>query len=842
MLRVALSQLKAHSRRFIAVGLAIMLAVAFLVSTLLVSSSTKASLAASLGESYHRADLIVFPQDSRDAFTAQDLKTLSTVPGVASVYGQSSLMTVADSRDGGSFGAVIQNTAPAELEPATARSGILPGREGDVAVDAHTAEQYHLGIGDVLRIRPATVQNPGGDTASSQQDLKISGILEPTADPLRGSMSQLVTSTQVLDRLSGGPAKVAQLQLKLSPGADPGTVRTAVEHAMGAQPVASSVRTPQEAALEQVKHLTGGQDQLTIVLVAFAVIALFVSALVVANTFSVIIAQRTRELALLRCIGATRSQIRSSVLAEAAIVGLVSSLVGALAGVGVMAGLIALAKTDPSRSFATLAVDPVALATGVVVGMVMTVVAALFPARGATRVAPLAALRPADDASLGNRRGRVRLVIGAILLLLGLPLLLGGAWFNQLLVALPGGLLTFLGVLFCAGLFIPGAVRAVGRLARASGVPGRLAALNAVRNPARTSATASALLIGVTLVSMMMVGAGSAKAALSSGLAEHYPVDVTVLSPHTTGSSAGAPQGFGPTAVQTADSVNGVASAALLRTVGTLPAPAEQGGGTQEVYALDPATAHDVLTDKNLRLANGTIVVPKSHPAGPVTVTGSRGTITLQAVQANAWTMLPVMTEDDARSINGGALPQTGTQLWVKLADTVQPSDIRTVVNALGTALNVPQPYISGAAIERASFEEVINVLLLVVTALLAVAVFIALIGVANTLSLSVLERTRENSLLRALGLTRRQLRLMLALEAVLIAGVSALLGVLLGSAFGWLGAKSAIGGLGAVPFDAPWAALLGTLLVAVVAALLASIVPARRAARLSPVEGLATT
>ncbi|MFJ3956966.1 ABC transporter permease [Arthrobacter sp. NPDC090010] len=842
MLRVALSQLKTHSRRFIAVGLAIMLAVAFLVSTLLVSSSTKASLAASLGESYHRADLIAMPTKSTDDFTPQEIRTVSAVPGVASVYGQSSIMTVAESGDA-SFTAILQNTAPAELEPSKTTSGNLPGRVGEVAVDSNTARDFHLAVGSVLRLKSEV---PNG-TKPQELSLKVSGILQPSSDPLRGSFAQLVSSTPVLTELAAGQEKVARLQLKLSPGADATTVRQAVEKALATQPVASSVRTPQEAAMEQVKQFTGGQDQLTIVLVAFAIIALFVSALVVANTFSVIIAQRTRELALLRCVGATRSQIRGSVLAEAAIVGLVSSIVGAVVGVGVMAGLIALAKTDPTRSFATLAVDPAALVAGVVVGVLMTLVAALFPARAATKVAPLAALRPEDDASLGNRRGRVRLVIGGILLVLGLPMLLGGAWFNQLPVALPGGLFSFLGVLFCAGLFIPGAVRGVGRLAKASGVPGRLAALNAVRNPARTSATASALLIGVTLVSMMMVGAGSAKAALSGGLAEHYPVDVTVLAPQSAGQEAGAADatGFSPQAATTAAKVDGVAATALLIPAGTVPTASSSGGsdgGTERIYAMDPATAQAVLSDPQLKLQAGTVIVPKGYPTAPVTVTGKHGTVVLKPVVSKSWSMVPLMSTEDARGINGGTLGPDGSQLWVKLADSVQPTDIRNVVNSLGTALNVPQAYISGAAMERAAFEEVINVLLLVVTALLAVAVFIALIGVANTLSLSVLERTRENSLLRALGLTRRQLRVMLALEAMLIAGVSALLGVLLGSAFGWLGAKSAIGALGPVPFDAPWLALVGTLLVAIVAALIASIVPARRAARLSPVEGLAVS
>ncbi|MBO9705509.1 MAG: ABC transporter permease, partial [Arthrobacter sp.] len=336
MLRVALSQLRTHGRRFIAVGLAIMLAVAFLVSTLLVSSSTKASLAASLGESYHRAGLVAAPVKSTENFTAQDVKTLTKVPGVQTVYGQSNAMTLVDGHNA-SFLGMVQNSAPAELESARTRSGHLPGGTGEVAVDASTAGQFRLSVGSVLKLQPAGAADEGTGAGKPEPiTLKVSGILEPSSDPLRGSFAQLLAPASVVSQLSGGEDRVSMIQLKLAPGADLGQVKQEASKTLAAGPVAAAVRTPEEAAVAQVQQFTDGQDQLTVVLLAFAVIALFVSALVVSNTFSVIIAQRTRELALLRCIGATRSQIRSSVLVEAAIVGLVSSVVGALAGVGVM--------------------------------------------------------------------------------------------------------------------------------------------------------------------------------------------------------------------------------------------------------------------------------------------------------------------------------------------------------------------------------------------------------------------------------------------------------------------------------------------------------------------------
>ncbi|WP_377973514.1 ABC transporter permease [Arthrobacter ulcerisalmonis] len=224
-------------------------------------------------------------------------------------------------------------------------------------------------------------------------------------------------------------------------------------------------------------------------------------------------------------------------------------------------------------------------------------------------------------------------------------------------------------------------------------------------------------------------------------------------------------------------------------------------------------------------------------------MTGSGGTEVLAAVVLETRNMPPLVSTETAQGLGA---PQEVRAMWLRLAGangaTLSSDDVRGIQQAVSEALDVPESAVSGAAIERLTFNQIIDVLLLVVTALLGVAVLIALIGVANTLSLSVLERTRENSLLRALGLTRGQLRGMLALEAVLVAAVAAILGTVLGVAYGWLGAMAALGGVTDVQPSVPWLQLLGVLAVAIIAGLLASVVPGRRAARLSPVAGLATT
>jgi putative ABC transport system permease protein len=271
------------------------------------------------------------------------------------------------------------------------------------------------------------------------------------------------------------------------------------------------------------------------------------------------------------------------------------------------------------------------------------------------------------------------------------------------------------------------------------------------------------------------------------------------------------------------------------------------------VFAISSGDAAAVLRDPALRPQAGTVYLPERLDLGKVTVTGAGGTHSFEGKTLRTGNIEPLMDSATAAPLlgspataSGAAGPASAQELphtaWLKLDDGLSAERLQAIQREAAAAFGVPVHNVSGAALERVVFNSIIDVLLLVVTALLGIAVVIALIGVANTLSLSVLERTRENSLLRALGLTRGQLRGMLALEAVLVAGVAAVLGSALGIAYGWLGAKAALGPVAEVVPVVPWLQLLGVFAVAVVAGLLASVVPARRAARLSPVQGLATT
>ncbi|MGY2742894.1 ABC transporter permease [Arthrobacter sp. UYCu723] len=825
MLQVALSQLRTHSRRFIAITLAVLLAVAFLSATLMVNSSAKASLVASLGESYAAADLVISPSGS-DSLSQSAVDKVAGSDVVAASYAQRSVNLSADSGTA-SFQVTLHNMpATRSLAPLKLLSGTWPDSNSQVAIDQATADHRKLAVGQTVTFTGNTdAKSPSAPVLKAT----ISGITASASNPLASGFAQFVGTEAAVDTLAGTDQGFGQVLLNLRDGVSIDDAKTSLATALG-QP-ASTILTPEEVTTKVVAKFTGGQDQLTIVLLAFAAVALLVSALVVSNTFSVLVAQRTRELALLRCVGASRTQVHNSVIVEALVVGFTASVLGVLAATGTMATVLGLLRTNPDHAFATLSVPPSAIVTGILVGTLLTVLAALVPARAATAVAPLAALRPAEDASVHNAGGRVRLTIGVVLILAGGVGLVYGGLSATLVIAVASGAASFVGFLMASALFIPRLVSLAGKLASPAGVPGKMAAANAVRNPRRTTATASALLIGVTLVTMMMTGAATARTAFESKLDGKYPVDITAsrIDDSTT---------FSPQELAKVAALPGVKKAVALQPVGAVTV----GPRVLGVYGISDADAAALLVNPANRPQGHSVVVPSDIKETQVSlVSGS---------QSTSVTTTPGTSRDFAGLVSLSAfapLPagdRAGSRIWPQVWFSVEPglstdamTDLRT---SIAKALNTDESLVSGDVLEKAMFSQLIDMLLLIVTGLLAVAVFIALIGVANTLSLSVLERTKENSLLRALGLTRGQLRGMLALEAALIAGVAAIIGSVLGTVYGWAGAQSALSNFAEVTPVIPWGQIMAVVAVATIAGLLASVVPAHRAAKLSPVEGLA--
>jgi putative ABC transport system permease protein len=819
---VTLASIRAHAARLVASTLAIVIAVGFVVATLVLNQTTQSTVLEAAGAQYVDTDVVV--TDDTGSGLSGRIGTLTDLAGVRAVdpTWQTGVQTVAPGRTGAQYLQVESVSADPALRWQQLSAGVLPTGPGEVAV----SERVGAEVGDVLPVSTYTA-----DGEQTTTEATVTGVVDLRGDPTAGLYGRaFATPDQVR---AWGAADPAELRIAGTAGTDPGTLAATVATALAGDGV--TVRTGTEQAAESAAAVTGDSDVLTAVLLVFATVAVLVAGLVIANTFAVLLAQRTRDLALLRCVGATSRQVRRSVLGEAALTGLVASVLGVLAGIGLAAAVTAVVKsTDSPIPLSGLSVPPAAVLVGLAVGTLTTLLAALAPARAATRVAPLAALRPVDPAPLRSRSGVLRLVAGLLLTVVGVGLMaLGviGDGEEFLLAAVAGGVLSFLGVVLLCQRAVPPVVAAVGRLlGRVGGVPGRLAAGNAVRNPRRTAATATALLIGVTLTSAMVVGAASTRATAQAGLAANYPTDVVVSVNGDT-----VPASF-PRQLAAVDGV--VAGTALIGATVTGP-----DGQETWVTGVDTAQALPVLrsTTDTVLPEQGQVVLPLwaeqtwgVHAGDPLTLdAGDRSrTLTVVSGEPDA----PLLTAVDLQGLSPGAGVDT---VWLRLADDVdQAAAIDEITDVAGAA--VPTAFVSGLASERAAIDSVVDVLLLVVTGLLGVAVVIALIGVGNTLALSVVERRQESGLLRALGLTRGQLRALLAWEAVLVAGVAALLGVLLGGAYGLIGAASVLGEVGEVVISVPWLQIGAIVAVATVAGLLASVLPARRAARTPPVAAIA--
>lgn len=615
------------------------------------------------------------------------------------------------------------------------------------------------------------------------------------------------------------------------------------------------METAQSIIDQQVEIMVGNAQFFVLFGLAFAAVAVGVAAMVIANTFEVLVAQRTKSLALLRCGGATKGQIRRSVLIEAMMVGIISSIVGVLLGHGI--GHVGLWWVS-RQSFGVvtpglLDVNVAAIVVPLLVGVTVTVLAALGPARAATRVSPVAALRPTtvDPVRSG---GVVRKVLGIGLLLLGTLLLAAPAVFvfqrratdqfddldnllgPALLSGVAGGLLFVAGFLVMAVYIVPCLVAVLGWLLalitpRRAKATVQLATANAIRNPRRTATTTSALVIGVGLVTLMATGAASGRATVENSLDEVFPTEVMVTS-----------NGEEPLSDALVDQVSGIDGVERV---------AKSWSGTTEQSRVLIATRDDVLATvetPEYSLQPGHVGVnPREFPNGvpanvqvEVTDAASRNprAVTLPTQQLKGL-HIPMVAE-----------PNTFTQLGIDLG---RPSmllldvddervdgvvdDTQTTVAELG---GDSAPSVVAPLQERQAITQVIDAIVAVMIGLLAVAVVIALVGVANTLTLSVIERRREHGMLRSVGVTGGQLRGMLAAEGMLIAVVGALIGMAIGVFTGFVGSAILLGATPGYTFSVDWRVMAGCLAVAIVAGLLASVAPARSAVRVPVVVALA--
>ncbi|MGV8978051.1 MAG: ABC transporter permease [Cellulomonas sp.] len=852
--------------RLVAAGVAIAIGTAFVAATLLAGGVMTRATYDSVTARYAHADLVA-PRGLDDA----QLAALRAVPGVDAA---DPVPLVGVELQHGAvhvWALGTPRTTDPRLDAQVVAAGALPAATGQIALPVELAKRLHVTVGDALVTpRPALATDtgptaePGAARTTADETVTVVGLLDdPTGAYSRLGGVAVITATDAVRWSEVGSLTEigsAQVLIALAPGTDPGTASAAI----GAAVPGATIMTKDAAAKADLAEFSGGTEAFTAVILGFAAIALVVAALVIANTFQVLVAQRTRTLALLRCVGADRSQLRRSVLIEAAILGAVASAVGLVTGIALAQGaLMTLGRIQlgvPLPTAVTVTGWVVLVPLGL--GTVVTLLAALVPARAATRVAPIEALRPSDAPAVSERTSRARLVTAVVLTLGGVAALFSGVPLAQhgqpmlgFAVAVVGGAVSFVGVLVGAVFWLPRVVGFAGRALGRTGTSARLAAANTVRNPRRTAATSTALLIGVTLVALMSAGAASTRVTLDNDLDDHYPVDLSIKAPSASDGSAGAMSSDIRSKVT---DVSGVASVAQLRGATArigVPGGSDVSARWVEMRAISPADLASVVRSRTLpdALDDRTVVMSAQladtlavHAGETVDVTafatggdtgtpspGGQITSLTVAVAGDEWSTAYV-TASTAQQL---APTAPVTELWVRLGDV----DAATaVVPKVQDAITDEAVAVSGSAVERASYQSLIDTLLSIVVGLLGVAVVIALVGVANTLSLSVLERRRESATLRAIGLSRRQLRWMLAIEGMLIAGIGAVLGAGLGLLYGWVGAATLLSTIGPVTLAVPWRDLGIVLVVALAAGLLASVVPGRAAARTSPVEALA--
>ncbi|HEX2374181.1 MAG TPA: FtsX-like permease family protein, partial [Actinomycetota bacterium] len=674
------------------------------------------------------------------------------------------------------------------------------------------------------------------------REFTISGIIGfGEADNLGGARLvgfDLATAQEVMNR----QGRFDEIDAAAEPGVTPEQLRDRVRAAIGDPKY--EVLTGEELAADQAAAINDTIGRfLGTALLAFAFVALLVGGFLIFNTFTIIVAQRTRELALLRCLGASRRQVMTSVLVESVIVAAVASLVGLGLGVLIASGLKALLSGFLGADIPTTGIQfqPRTVIVSLLVGLVVTTLAALMPARKATRVPPVAALQPETAfAPTGFRKRRI--VLGALVTAVGVALLLAGLFRsegNRLVNIASGAVVVFFGVAILSPLIARPLARVIGwPFAKVFRLPGTLARENAMRNPRRTASTAAALMIGLALVSFVSIFAASIKASTTEILEESVSADYILMNDNF--------QPFSPEAAERLAEQPELAAVAGIRF-----APWKLNGANKTLQGIDPATFQQVVrtevTAGNLSdLSSGGLAVRDEVAEENGWTVGDRVPMEFPR---NGVQQIPVKAIYKDNSLNGdyllslrdyerGYADQADSQILVKAAPGVAPAASRAAIDRVMAGF--PNVTVRDQAQFRDEQARQIDQIINLFYSLLGLAILIALFGIVNTLGLSIFERIRELGLLRAIGATRAQLRSMIRWEAVIIAVLGAVLGLAIGVFFGWTIVR-ALSSEGISEFTLPVGQLLAFVLAAAVAGILAAVLPGRRAAKIDVLRAITT-
>ncbi|MFD4927093.1 ABC transporter permease [Streptomyces goshikiensis] len=846
----------AHKGRMALSAVAVMLSVAFVCGTLVFTdtmNTTFDKLFAVTG-----SNVTVSPKAAGggeeisatgkpDSLPASAVEQVRKANGVKSAEGGvvSMAVTVVNSKNenmGSTTGAptIAGNWSDNELKSMKITSGQAPRGPTEVMIDADTAKKHHLKLGDELRTIAVT-----GDLRA-----KISGIASFTVTNPGAAVVYFDTATAQRGLL-GSTDAFTHVNVVAKEGVSDEQLKRDVAAAVGADTY--KLQTAKEAADSNRKDVGSFLDIMKYVMLGFAGIAFLVGIFLIFNTFSMLVAQRTREIGLMRAIGADSGQILKSVVFEAFLLGVVGSLLGVGAGVGLAVGLMKImGQLGMHLSTDDLTVAWTTPALGIFLGVVVTIVSAFVPARRAGKVSPMAALR--ESGTPGDKKaGRIRAALGLVLTGIGGAALFLSASADE---AVPGSMwlgmgvvLTLIGFIIIGPLLAGVVVRALsGAVLRPFGSVGRLAERNALRNPRRTGATAAALMIGLALVACLSVVGSSMVASATEEL------DKTVGADYIVQSETGQP--VVPQAEEALRAAKGLDHVTPYRQVPATVTGPDGSSEKSDLAVTEPTYAQDLrrkmVTGEQTAafgegaLSVGSIYADKHHvKVGDelkVAFTGGR-TATLKVA---------AITLDEGNIDRGSIYVSTATAAKFLAADKMPrpvmllasakdgQSDAAAYTAVKKALADYPQYQVRNQADYKQALKDQVGSLLNMVYGLLALAIIVAVLGVVNTLALSVVERTREIGLMRAIGLSRRQLRRMIRLESVVIALFGALLGLGLGMGWG-VTAQKLLELQNLNVLEIPWSTIIGVFIGSAFVGLFAALVPAFRAGRMNVLNAIAS-
>lgn len=839
MFRTALRNVAAHKARLLMTVLAVMLGVAFVSGTLVFTNTISDAYQKSSAKGFDQVDVAVRAkyQDSRGdkvgrraELTRAVLDKAAGVPGAASATGVVTGFTAIAGKDGKLVGSGWQSEGGNYWGTKDARyplvRGHAPHGRGEVLIDSRTAERAGYRVGDTVRL---SVDGPVLKPV-------IAGIFTTDDGNVAAGGSLALFDTPTAQALFGKKGTYDEIDVKAAPGTGQSALKSALDRALPSRLVETT--TGQRLADDQAEAISSSMSGMRQSLLVFAGIALFVGTFIIANTFTMLVAQRTRELALLRAVGASRRQVTRSVLIEALVVGTVAGVTGLAAGVGIGAGLRGLLGSfGASVPDGPLVVTPGTVATALAVGVVVTVLAAWLPGRRAAKIPPVAAMSSVH-AKATTRSLVLRNTLGALFSAAGVAVVLAATSMDADSAQAPMGLgavLLIIGVFVLTPLLARPLVAAAAPVLRLFGVSGRLARQNSVRNPRRTAATASALMIGLTLITGMTVMAGSLQTSIdkmaSASIRADYVVSMANRSP------------LSPDVARKLAAADGVTASSPLRN-----GESRIGGETEFLTGVDGSAIGrltDLKVDDGSFTVSGTRVVvdkdrAKSHGWKP----GSRFTAHFEDGRARTLTVAGVYEGNDL--INGIMLDDA--VLTPHLRD---PADMQVMVRTSGGASgatkdrlekvlgNNPAIRVQDKQDISQDIAKMFTLMLNMVYGLLGMAVIVAVLGVVNTLAMSVFERSQEIGMLRAIGLDRRSVKRMVRLESLVISLFGGVLGIGLGVFFGWAAGELLGTKMATYELVLPWGRMALFLLLAALVGVLAALWPARRAARLNMLSAI---